>query len=949
MAAIEAGVILRHIREALAAQPASRLPDRQLLERFTASHEEAAFAALVRRHGPLVLSLCRRLLGNWHDAEDVFQATFLALARKASTIGKGDSVASWLYRVAYRAAVKARAQGASRKRREAHASCRPAGDPLAEVTARDLLAVLDEEIQRLPESSRGPLILCYLEGQTRDEAARQLGWSVGTLKRRLERARESLRARLAWRGLTLPAALLAAGLTQSAADAAVPAVLTVATVRASLQTAAGAGGVSPTVAALAEAAVESVGAAKIKVGTVSFLTVSLLALTVGGFVYQASGQRLSATAATNPSQAARKEAPPTSKPAAAVGSARPAPDSAARLTINGQVLGHDGKALAQAQVAALAQTPYPYQGKELHFQTFAARNHHPDSLLGRVRTDAAGRFRLTIPRSLVTARVGTAAPVLTIVGIAPGHAVGWLGVPLAEAQARAEAVLRLAPEEPIRGRLFDLQGAPAAGVKLYLVKAAAEAAGKYTGIRLLQEEKDAPFWPGPATTDADGRFVLHGVRRDMDLLARVHDDRFALHDLVMAPGQKEEVRLGLAPARVIEGRVLTEDTRLPVADVEVSVVAYPKGPSHNMFLAVRTDKEGRYRVNHYEAPRYDVRTGDLEGKPYFAINFIHFDWPKGGTIKHTMDITLPRGVVQRGKVVDAAGRPVAGARLLYLPQLNNNPFIKGDPLELWTRQIGRAETHADGTFQIVALPGPGHLAVYARGEKEYVQHGRSRREIFAHERLGGFWIATEFVKLDVQPGADPAAVTATLRPAVRLRGQVVSQDGKPVPQARLALVPVVADAHRQGRVGVVEVKDGRFEAKGCEAGTTYAALVVDAQGKRAALASLTGKEGDAGTLKVRLEDAGTITARLVDAKGQPAKRQYPLLVWIKSAGRKMARMPDAFEEVAVTDAAGRISLTNLVPGVTYTLSEPDGREVREVTIEPGMRRDLGDVVIDPKK
>src|SRR5262245_49885547 len=210
MATAQATLVLRHVRNLVAAEQSQRQPDRELLERFTAEGEERAFEMLVRRHGPLVLGVCRRVLGNWHDAEDAFQATFLVLARKAGAIAKQDSIGSWLYQVAYHMAIRAK----HRAKREWHgcdsrgtqaSRATPASDPLAEVSARELLAVVDEEVQQLPERYRAAVVLCYLEGQTRDQAAQQLGWSLSTLQRRLEEARNRLRRRLERRGVALSA------------------------------------------------------------------------------------------------------------------------------------------------------------------------------------------------------------------------------------------------------------------------------------------------------------------------------------------------------------------------------------------------------------------------------------------------------------------------------------------------------------------------------------------------------------------------------------------------------------------------------------------------------------------------------------------------------------------------------------------------------------------------
>src|SRR5262245_27405760 len=186
---------LCHLRQVVAPAAADRF-DAELMERFINAHDEAAFARLVERHGPLVLGVCRRVLQNHHDAEDAFQATFLVLARQARHIRRRGALASWLYKVAYRLAVKLRAS--SERRRQLECQPPPARQKSADdlITWGDLRMVLDEELDRLPEKYRGPLLLCCLAGQTREEAAEQLGWTLGTLKMRLERGRQLLRARL---------------------------------------------------------------------------------------------------------------------------------------------------------------------------------------------------------------------------------------------------------------------------------------------------------------------------------------------------------------------------------------------------------------------------------------------------------------------------------------------------------------------------------------------------------------------------------------------------------------------------------------------------------------------------------------------------------------------------------------------------------------------------------
>jgi RNA polymerase sigma factor (sigma-70 family) len=218
--------VLPHLRRLVAAG-ADEPGDPQLLERFLRRKDEDAFAALVRRHGPMVLAVCRRLLPEPHDAEDAFQATFLVLVRKASDVGRPERLGNWLYGVAYRIALKARGRHARRRRTEQPLTDVPVEGGVADLVWRELRPVLDEELNRLPEKYRTPVVLCYLEGVSKRAAARQLGWPEGTLSVRLHRAREILRGRLTRRGLALSAGVVAAALSRDAAPAAVPLPLAV--------------------------------------------------------------------------------------------------------------------------------------------------------------------------------------------------------------------------------------------------------------------------------------------------------------------------------------------------------------------------------------------------------------------------------------------------------------------------------------------------------------------------------------------------------------------------------------------------------------------------------------------------------------------------------------------------------------------------------------------------
>jgi RNA polymerase sigma factor (sigma-70 family) len=256
--------------------------DRELLRRFVERRDEAAFGVLVRRHGAMVLGTALRVLRHRQNAEDVSQAAFLILARKANRIAWHDSVANWLYEVAHHLARKARDAAQRRQARERHVKSRQPPDAMTEITARDLQAVLDEELRGLPNKYRAPIILCCLEGKTRDEAAACLGVPLASVKSRLEEGRELLRRRLERRGVLLSTAFAGLTLSQTAC-AALPAAFANVTSHAALQIVAGqtnAGLVSANVAALIKGGIQTMFLTKLKVATALALTACILGIGV---------------------------------------------------------------------------------------------------------------------------------------------------------------------------------------------------------------------------------------------------------------------------------------------------------------------------------------------------------------------------------------------------------------------------------------------------------------------------------------------------------------------------------------------------------------------------------------------------------------------------------------------------------------------------------------------
>jgi RNA polymerase sigma factor (sigma-70 family) len=261
--------------------------DGQLLDSFIDHKDEAAFAALVRRHGSMVLSVCSRVVRNHHDAEDAFQATFLILARKASSVNPREMVANWLHGVAFRTALKARAMTAKRHVREKQVTEMPETEVTQQDPWHDLQPLIDQELSSLPENYRLPIILCDLEGKTIKEATQQLGWPQGTLAGRLARGRKILAKRLVNRGVVLSAGSLAAVVSQNVVSAGVPTLLMSSTVKAAAMIAAEqatvAGVVPAKVAILMEGVLKGMMLTKLKTVTVLLLVIGALGV-AGGFV-----------------------------------------------------------------------------------------------------------------------------------------------------------------------------------------------------------------------------------------------------------------------------------------------------------------------------------------------------------------------------------------------------------------------------------------------------------------------------------------------------------------------------------------------------------------------------------------------------------------------------------------------------------------------------------------
>lgn len=638
-------VLAKHIRNLTSAARAEGLTDRELIERFVARRDEDAFAVLVRRHGPMVLAVCRRVLHDRHDAEDVFQATFLVLSRKAASLHRRDSVGCFLHGVAYRLALKARTRLAQRRMHESQAAVeKHVDDPLAELSVREAQAILDEELARLPEKFRAPLVACCLEGKTRDEAARQLGWSAKLVKSRLEQARERLHQRLTQRGLTFTAMLAATLITEEAAPAAMPAAL----VRLAVGAAQIDNGVSAWVAQLAESALASSASVKAK-----FVVVGVLLLT-GAL---AAGLGVFSPPKTPEKQAeapaAKTKAPETPK------AEKPRPARTLRVVVRDP----QGKPVPDAKIHTGIWT------QEKGFKS----NHD-------YQTDAAGIAQVELPQSFYILRLWASKK-----GFAQLFA-GWEQNELGSGEKLPdEYVFRMERAVTAGGRIVDEQGKPIAGAKVEVMLAhhpkPAHGDGRVTYSTRLADRSN--------TTDADGRWSIDNVpdqsRVELTLVVShpdyVSDDYYGRRDAHKAAGittemlRKGTVTVTLKRGMIVRGQV-TDPRGKPIKDAVVVEGDDPYGSW--LPRKFSTDAEGRYRLP--ALPPGDTTLTVIA--PGWAPQLRHVKLlPR----MPPQDFRMVAGKPIRLRIVDAAGRPVPnafvgiqgwkGSKSLYWDHNPNHPKV----------------------------------------------------------------------------------------------------------------------------------------------------------------------------------------------------------------------------------------------------------------------------------
>jgi RNA polymerase sigma factor (sigma-70 family) len=961
--------LVRHIHKLVGTPATPELTDAELLRRFAREQDEGAFALLVERHGRLVWAVCRRLLMHEQDAEDAFQATLLVLARKAGSIRKSRSVASWLYGVAYRTSLKTRTTIARRQKHEQKAEVRPTQGPVSEAAVRELQAILDEEVQRLPEKFRAPFVLCCLESKSKGEAASELGWPEGSVSGRVAEARKRLQRRLARRGITLAAALCALAVGESA-TAASPAALALGAVTAALafasRKALPVGAVSARAVTIAEAVLWTEALGRLKLVFAMVLLFGLVGSGAGAWLHRAAldARRAAPEAGRADDRAVVENLLPRPASEAKPAAAAPGQDPADTLTYTGQVLDADRRPRVGAVVSLVGSRKLSTieQGRE----DMSRR------VLTETRTDAEGRFTLAVPRATALAHGR-----LTVVAAGEGDGPTWYD-PVGSAAQQNVPPLQLQRGHTVRGRLVDAQGHAAAGVELRVLGLTKDGTSAVSGAQPVAlafpdpGERAGPL-PTLVHTDAEGAFEVAGVSSSCEVQLLVRDDRFAPQLLELSTQAGDHTDAGtfrLAPLRTLEGIVVSHETGLPLTRVQVvAVTKTEEAKKAKGFLSTRadawTDDQGKFRLHPFPGASVGLLTYPPVGEPYL-VGWHEIAWPDDSPRNAT--VTLWPGVYVRGRVTEeGSGKPVAGATIRFQPRTVGHPILS---------RLRMSETHIayqysdtasgpDGTFQLAALPGLGHLLVKGPSP-DYLHTETTTGFLMAAQPGGSPYYPDGMVPLNVTPGSDPREVAVVLRRGVTVKGQVVGPDGQPVPWANILCPTHVPgsdfffDVTHQGLL--LHAENGRFELPGCDPGRPVPVLFTDPYRQLGARVEVAGGEQPL----VRLVPCRSTVVRFVDNEGKPAVGfTVTLDVVVHPGGAQVnAKTNTLYPGYTVPGgmlinspyarfggAPGTVKFFGLIPGATYLLQANEGRGMvvkKEFTVKADEDPQLPDIVVQPQ-
>jgi RNA polymerase sigma factor (sigma-70 family) len=928
------GVLPGQLRAIYSLGAVGDVSDGQLLDRFLAREDpaasEAAFAALVDRHGAMVLRVCERILGDSHDAHDAYQATFLLLVRKAHSIRCRESVGDWLFRIARRVATRACVDAARRRHRletlmgERRVSCADAGAvPSGDGPDH---AELIAEVDRLPERFRAVVVLHYLEGLSAEAIARRLGCARGTVLSRLSRARDRLRSRLGRRGESIEAVWpVGAAASRPAWSGAVPPSLAHNTIRAAAALALGGATIESVVPAAVAGLARGVARALV-FSHVRAAACLLIMATLGVTI----GLAASLGAADEPSRAASGPGMPGPPRPASAKQQETRPPGKARedvQVVRGQVLDPDGKPVVGAAIVLSRSDDSIVFGAEAQNRRLAT-------------SGAEGRFEAAVS----SATIDEPGAENELAALAPGFGPGW--IKLDRKTATDPMAIRLVRDDvPIEGRIMSLEGRGVVDATVSVsaileppdgfLAAQRARAGRgddsdpwidWTRVRPLDTETADLL--APVRTGPDGRFRITGVGRDRIAMLTIDGSSIeqatagvvttsdpAFQPFTISDYGESGIRLHgprfelvAPPGRILEGAVRDWETGRPIPDAKVGS-SWPA-------RATTCDSQGRFRLIGMPRAGENHVTAVVGDQPYFKVEQPLGDPAGLGPVQ--ADIQLKRGLWIEGRVIDRTTRRPVKADVYYVAS-RANPLIKDYPGAVIRDKYGvyrqpKYPNDADGHFRAVALPGEGTLVVDALEWGYLSARPPVRRpsdnvvdSVESQLRLGIF---EAIVPIDPRKGDVAVIPDILLAPGRQQHLRPVAPDGRPVArtvnffqEGHLALENIVAG----NEYTFVHPRPGQPET----------VVILGEDRALGAFVDVKGDEPD--PIRVALQPSGTVTGRLVDEDGQPRPNVRLELHYERRAWGQTGDSDRRFSPSLVTAPNGQFRIPGLVPGLTYTV------------------------------
>ena len=646
---------------------------------------------------------------------------------------------------------------------------------------------------------------------------------------------------------------------------------------------------------------------------------------------------------------------------------------ASAITISGTIQTPDRKPVAKAFVAAIGMRRQAGRGGDLISNS---------AVLGESITDDDGRYRMQL--SGVSSRTHVTA---NLIARTDGSGLAWKRL---DPDARdVEASFELPAEQVIRGRFVDIEGQPASNVTLSVksvvvtVKSNGDA---NLGTGYYDFDNPPQAWPPTVVADNDGKFTIYGIPAGHGVyLGIAGTDRIARQGLSINTGASEsrpqndatyrylvrnfkpgeEVVLPLAPAQIFDGVVRYADTNEPAPHARLTIWASQQQFGGSMIsVAGKADVHGRYRINPYPGVRFGITAYPADGMPYLVRQITDITRKDGALVKQ-VDVSLPRGVLVRGHVVESGTkRAVAAAAVQYIPESFNNPNAKDDIITGWQ---GIQPSEESGAFAIAVLPGPGRLLVNGP-TGEFVAREIGYQQLERGLPGGERTYAHAFERINPEANSDPIEMTVELQRGATVVGRITNAAGEPVEHALLLTRLNLHPSELTWRGFPIETLGGRFELSGLAQGVEYPTYFLDEKNRLGATLKL---KADDSTPAAVLLPCGEALATFVDKTGKPVADFNLNFEIVLTSGThrfdlKAMRLNSTAAEATYvqnvdrtnyrsapqSDAQGRVTLPALIPGARYriiTYANGGPAILKEFVAESQKTLDLGKITIDVPK